>query len=98
MQKRKKRRPKARIAYKTALGRSILGKAEEVLKLPSYAKMLHHKVDLILTSPPFPLNHKKKYGNEQGDAYVDWLANFAPLFQAILKPRGSIVIEMGNAW
>jgi site-specific DNA-methyltransferase (cytosine-N4-specific) len=55
-------------------------------------------VDLIFTSPPFPLNSKKRYGNLQGQEYVEWLASFAPLFRKVLKPRGSIVIELGNAW
>jgi site-specific DNA-methyltransferase (cytosine-N4-specific) len=56
------------------------------------------KVDLIFTSPPFPLNRKKKYDNLQGDAYVNWLKGFAPLFKQFLKPAGSVVIEVGNSW
>src|SRR5215469_10018702 len=87
-----------RVAYKTALGRSILGKAEDVLQTRKYSDELNGQVDLIFTSPPFPLNHKKRYGNERGDAYVNWLADFAPLFKKLLKPKGSIVLEMGNAW
>ncbi len=87
-----------RVVYRTPLGRSILGKSERALQSPKYAKSLDGKVDLIFTSPPFPLNRKKKYGNEQGDAYIDWLAGFAPLFKKVLKPKGSIVLELGNAW
>jgi|SRR5215213_218587 len=87
-----------RTAHKTLLGRSISGKAEIVLELPRYAKKLNNKVDLIFTSPPFPLNTKKRYGNQQGDAYIDWLADFAPLFKKLLAPNGSIVLELGNAW
>jgi hypothetical protein len=87
-----------RVTYKTSLGRSFLGQAENVLQLPRYQKTLHGQVDLIFTSPPFPLNRKKKCGNEQGEAYIEWLADFAPLFKQVLKPKGSIVLEMGNAW
>src|SRR5712671_5946738 len=87
-----------RVSYKTSLGRSFLGQAETVLQSPKYQKTLQGHVDLIFTSPPFPLNRKKKYGNEQGDAYVNWLADFAPLFKKVLKPKGSIVLELGNAW
>jgi DNA modification methylase len=87
-----------RVAYKTSLGRSILAQAEHVLHSPKYQESLHGQVDLIFTSPPFPLNRKKKYGNEQGEAYVKWLADFAPLFKKVLKPKGSIVLELGNAW
>lgn len=59
---------------------------------------LHGKVNLIFTSPPFPLNRKKRYGNETGDAYIKWLCEFGPLFKEMLAPNGSIVIEMGNSW
>lgn len=56
------------------------------------------QVDLIFTSPPFPLNRKKKYDNLQGKAYVKWLSGFANLFSQFLKPTGSIVMEVGNSW
>ena len=85
-------------AYRTSLGICLQGKAEKILSKPEIAAALKHKVDLIFTSPPFPLNRKKKYGNLKGDAYVDWLAGFADTFKSLLKPKGSIVIELGNAW
>ncbi len=56
------------------------------------------KVQLILTSPPFPLNEKKAYGNHTGQDYYDWFVNLAPRFAELLAPDGSLVIEMGNAW
>ena len=93
-----RRRYRARVAFKTARGRSVVGKAEYVLQRPKYKKYLDRQVDLIFTSPPFPLNRKKKYGNEQGEQYVSWLASFAPLFKTVLSPLGSVVLELGNAW
>lgn len=84
-------------AYSTANGVMLNGLAEEVLS--------HHDLDsvrgktqLIFTSPPFPLNTKKKYGNLQGEEYVDWFVNFGRVFRELLAPNGSIVIEMGNSW
>ena len=56
------------------------------------------KVQLIFTSPPFPLNTKKRYGNLQGEKYLEWLTSFGPLFKELLTPDGSIVIELGNSW
>ena len=56
------------------------------------------KVQLILTSPPFPLNKKKKYGNFCGEEYKSWFVSLAPLFESLLTDDGSIVIEMGNSW
>lgn len=64
----------------------------------SLADSFRGKIDLIFTSPPFPLNRKKKYDNVQGEAYITWLKSFAPLFKTFLKPSGSIVMEVGNSW
>ena len=84
-------------AYKTRKGHMFRASAETFFT-SSIAKKYRGKVQLIFTSPPFPLNRKKKYGNLQGQEYVKWLATFAPYFREILKPEGSIVLEMGNAW
>jgi len=56
------------------------------------------KTQLIFTSPPFPLNRKKRYGNKVGEEYVDWLASFAEPLTDLLTEDGSIVLELGNAW
>jgi site-specific DNA-methyltransferase (cytosine-N4-specific) len=56
------------------------------------------KVQLVFTSPPFPLKRKKKYGNLQGEEYVDWIGSLAPQFRDLVTDTGSIVIEIGNAW
>ena len=61
-------------------------------------RRLRGKVQLIFTSPPFPLNRKKQYGNLTGAAYVRWLSALAPRLAALLKPNGSLVIELGNSW
>lgn len=82
--------------FDTALGESILGSAEELQR--EAGKEWKGKVDLLFTSPPFPLRTKKKYGNKEGAHYVAWLASFARTFRELLQPRGSIVIELGNAW
>jgi len=55
-------------------------------------------VQLLLTSPPFPLNSKKSYGNLEGAEYRDWFVSLATIFADLLTEDGSIVIEMGNAW
>lgn len=78
-------------------GRYYVGKAEDILKSPSF-KRLRGKIQLIFTSPPFPLNHKKSYGNMLGEEYLDWFASLAPYFAEMLTEDGSIVIELGNSW
>jgi site-specific DNA-methyltransferase (cytosine-N4-specific) len=84
-------------AYSTGLGLMMNGKAEDALRQRSFAR-IRGKVQLIFTSPPFPLNKKKKYGNLQGEEYLEWFAEFGPLFKQLLAPDGSIVIELGNSW
>lgn len=84
--------------FATDLGVSILGQAEDVLSSPDLSSQINGQVDLIFTSPPFPLNRKKRYGNKQGDEYITWLTGFAPLFRKLLNPTGSLVLELGNAW
>jgi hypothetical protein len=59
---------------------------------------LRGRVQLILTSPPFPLNNKKSYGNLEGEDYKKWFAGLAKPFADLLTDDGSIVIEIGNAW
>src|ERR1700752_4004053 len=86
-----------KIAYTTKNGKMLHGKAEEIFT-PQFSSKYRGKVALIFTSPPFPLNRKKSYGNLQGQAYIDWLAGFAGTFRDLLKPNGSVVIELGNAW
>jgi len=75
----------------------FIGTAEEILA-STIGDKYRHNVQLILTSPPFPLNRKKSYGNLTGQAYIDWLAGMAPIFKDLLTDDGSLVIELGNAW
>lgn len=73
------------------------GLVEDILLSPLAAEV-KGRVQLLFTSPPFPLNRKKKYGNKIGAEYIRWLANLAPKLTELLTPNGSLVIEMGNAW
>jgi DNA modification methylase len=86
-----------KLAYKKPSGQYYLGKCEDVL-MNKKLENIRGKVNLILTSPPFPLNKKKSYGNMTGDVYLKWFTSLAPLFAEMLTDDGSIVIELGNAW
>jgi hypothetical protein len=85
------------LVYRTGSGAMYLGKSEAFLTSKK-SKKAHGKVQLVFTSPPFPLNERKRYGNLTGRRYINWLANFAPLLRDVLTENGSIVIEIGNAW
>ena len=85
------------IKFQTSLGRYYLGDSSKIIT-SDLGKSLEGKVQLIITSPPFPLNNKKSYGNLKGDEYLKWFTKLAPIFSKLLRDDGSIVIELGNAW
>src|SRR5947209_11348764 len=88
---------KPRPAYRTAAGRLYVGDAAAALAAPALRRW-RGKVQLVFTSPPFPLCREKQYGNLRGEAYAEWLASFAKPLAEFLTPTGSIVIELGNGW
>lgn len=83
--------------FTTKYGHSYFGLCEKILS-DGLGKKIEGKVDLIFTSPPFPLKRAKKYGNLDGEEYKKWLCELADIFKKLLSESGSIVIEMGNCW
>jgi DNA modification methylase len=79
--------------YTTELGGAYVGDSLELLKL-----LPPHSVQAIITSPPYALHFKKSYGNPNQATYIDWFLGYVPEFRRILRPRGSLVIEIGGAW
>jgi site-specific DNA-methyltransferase (cytosine-N4-specific) len=79
--------------YQTDCGSAYLGDSLELMK-----HLEDDSVNLILTSPPFALTSKKEYGNKSEDEYVEWFLQFANEFKRILKPDGSLVIDLGGAY
>src|SRR3546814_20358663 len=59
---------KKKIFYETDLGQLFLGDSYNELTTGALDEY-KGKVNLIITSPPFPLNNKKKYGNLKGESY-----------------------------
>ena len=86
-----------KIAYKTRNGIYYHGKIEEFLEQKKFEKY-KGKISLVFTSPPFPLVRKKKYGNYEGNEYLEWLQMISKKLKQFLTPKGSIVIEIGNCW
>ncbi|MCL4248863.1 MAG: site-specific DNA-methyltransferase [Anaerolineae bacterium] len=83
--------------HASSLGEYHIGDSIRLLN-GKLGRRLSGKVQLILTSPPFPLNNKKSYGNLTGELYRDWFVSLADIFAELLTPDGSIVIELGNSW
>jgi len=80
--------------HKTKLGRIFHG--DSLLLFEKQIKPT--SVDLIVTSPPFGLVRKKKYGNVDADEYLEWFRPFGEAFKKALKPNGSLFIDIGGAW
>ena len=80
--------------YSTSLGTAYCGDAVETLQTACQDE----SADLIVTSPPFALQRPKEYGNQPAATYVKWFQRFADEFWRVLKPTGSLVIDLGGAW
>lgn len=85
------------VAYETDLGTMYQSSVESFLE-SSLAKGIEGEVQLLFTSPPFPLNRKKRYGNKVGEEYLEWLGEMAKSLGDLLTEDGSFVVELGNAW
>ncbi|MFX5157848.1 DNA methyltransferase, partial [Acinetobacter baumannii] len=69
------------------------GDALELLR-----KLPDESVDLVLTSPPFPLQRQKEYGNVDQEEYIDWFLPFASEVKRVLKKEGSFVLDLGGTY
>lgn len=80
-------------AYTTGWGRSYCGDSRLLLE-----QLPDETIDLVMTSPPFALLRTKEYGNIDQANYIEWLAGFAQIIYAKLKPSGSFVLDLGGAY
>jgi site-specific DNA-methyltransferase (cytosine-N4-specific) len=80
--------------YYTDFGAAYVGDSRELLK-----KLPSAYVDLLITSPPFPLQRPKEYGAFAfEDDFVDWFMPFAIEVKRVLKDTGSFVIDLGGVY
>lgn len=81
--------------YETELGAAYLGDALEVTR-----EIDDESVNLIVTSPPFPLTFQKKkpYGSPRSDEFVSWFVPLSQEFRRVLRSDGSLVIDVGGVW
>ena len=86
-------RPGQEPAYATDWGEAWVGDSRKLLK-----NIHDESIDLVVTSPPYGLLKKKEYGNEDQHDYVKWFRPFARELHRVLKPNGSLVINIGGAW
>ncbi len=83
--------------YETSHGRAYNSEANTFLTSEA-GRALAGQVNLILTSPPYPLAAPKAYGNKNGKEYTSELLEIFSAAIPLLAPDGSMVVEIGNAW
>src|SRR5438132_2265538 len=85
--------PQVAPAYFTEKGAMYCGDARDLLRcLPT------DSVNLVMTSPPYPLVFKKEYDNVDEDKYVSWLLTFVSEIRRVLRKDGSFVLNLGGVW
>jgi len=82
-------------AYSTAFGSAYCGDSLEVM-----AGLKSASVNLVVTSPPFPLTFRKKhpYNTVGEEHFVEWFLHYARECQRLLTKDGSLVIDLGGVW
>lgn len=74
-------------------GAALFGRCEDTI-----GYIADGTVQLVLTSPPYPLQSEKAYGNRQVEEYVEWLLSIASEWPKKLTQDGSIVINLADVW
>ncbi len=64
------------------------------------ARLPVSSVDLVVTSPPFPLTFRKKppYSTVGETKFVEWFLCYARECHRLLTDDGSLVIDVGRVW
>lgn len=79
--------------YETPNGKAIWAQAEAAL-----GTIEQQSVQLILTSPPYPLVRKKEYQKEDTQDYLNWITNLAAGWREKLTPDGSLLLNLSDCW
>lgn len=78
------------LAFSTTLGLALWANCKTLFSA------INEPIALSLSSPPYPLNNPKAYGNVKESVYVDWICEaIEPIVKNLVK-GGSIVINVGN--
>lgn len=78
------------VAFSTDLGVAIWGRAESVF--PG----LGEKIQLCISSPPYPLKNPRPYGNPPAEEYTDFICRSLEPIVRNLEDSGSVVLNISN--
>lgn len=80
----------AMVGFSTKLGVAIWGSCSRVFP------HMESQINLVLTSPPYPLNVPRDYGNPKESEWVDFICHSIEPLVARLSPGGTIAINVSN--
>lgn len=78
------------LAFNTDLGCALWGNSQDVFG------NLQDTITLAFTSPPYPLNLPRQYGNVGESKYVDWLCEMLQPIVKNLRRGGNLVLNVGQ--
>lgn len=73
---------------------NIIYKGDCAKLLTSDLRIPKNSIDLIITSPPYADRRKSSYGGVHPDKYVDWFLPISEGLYRVLKPKGSLVLNI----
>jgi len=79
--------------FTTDNGFALFARAEDAIGMVDDGS-----VQLLLTSPPYPLLRTKEYGNVDEKTYVNWFMKIADQWPRKLTADGSILINTMDVW
>lgn len=81
--------------YRTTIGTAVLGDSLDALR-----ELESDRVQLVVTSPPFPLAFRKKkpYTSVGEQEFVAWFVPYARECLRVLRDDGSFVVDLGGVW
>jgi DNA modification methylase len=56
------------------------------------------RVQLLMTSPPYPLHRKREYGNVPPNKWVYWMLAHIERFLPLITKDGSMMLNIGRTW
>jgi site-specific DNA-methyltransferase (cytosine-N4-specific) len=79
--------------FETEMGVALWASCEDAMR-----HVERGSVNLIMTSPPYPLLRQKAYGNLAGREYIDWMLRVAAQMRETLADDGSLVLNLADVW
>lgn len=79
--------------FETSHGQALWALAEDAA-----GAIEAESVDLLFTSPPYPILRGKAYGTWDTQSWLSWMCELGGDWKRLLKPTGSLMVNLGTVW